>query len=137
MALGEPRIGPKQTGSRFEHQMRAIPYLGTPASFAEAFPGIGHFTIKIQQGDPVWGGNTDTDRQFSPASPPPAHVDCMNPNCRGGGLDLQTYLDRASRSLPAEIEEAVRCPGHERSQRARRCHIAFRLKIQLEASASD
>ncbi|HEY4114138.1 MAG TPA: hypothetical protein VGM17_08765 [Rhizomicrobium sp.] len=122
--------------------MKTRPFLGeATATFAEAFPHIGSFTITVDQGDAVWGEAAPGYRSafFNENYPPPPVIGCTNRRCHQGGLRFEALIPWSGSELPYDYENKFPCNGHEGSPKGRRigarCMNTFRLKMHFERKA--
>lgn len=62
-------------------------------------------------------------------------LNCRNPSCYGGGLDLANLLWNVVNKKKAEDETSISCAGEERSPKGRRyhrpCDTRFSVKINV------
>ena len=115
------------------------PFLtGTPTQFGDAVPNIGRFTIDVVQGDAIWARSTalGATRTYNANSPPPPIIPCINPRCRGGGLNIETFVTHANNHLPWSMDESYPCNGHEGRQR-RSCTNTFKITMRFEPKVCD
>ena len=112
--------------------MSRQPFLGETTDRNEAFPDIISLTLTIRQ-DP-FGHYLRPDRNH-PATYTKANlrrrVECANPRCQQGGLDLQPIID-----FQPNGEHEFSCSGHEGSPGGRRkgqpCNNSFQITLNVE-----
>lgn len=98
----------------------------------KAFPDLKSLDIAITQEDMGFGRASDlrknhhfNEKDF------PASVQCSNPLCKQGGLELSNivrFYESGEHDFP--------CNGHEGSPAGRkigpRCHVTFKVKLTIE-----
>ena len=110
------------------------PFLGETHDRDRAFPGIdeldlivgqdkfGHYTL---DGRPRESHYTKGDI--------PRHLNCVNPRCQQGGLDLQRIV-----MFWLEGQRTVSCNGHEGTPKGRRkgdpCENRFDISLSIKRS---
>jgi hypothetical protein len=108
------------------------PFLGTTTDREAAFPGTKALVVKVVQ-DPhgmycrePW----QRESTYSKANLP-RYVQCRNPQCRQGGVDLQQVV-----LFCGEGEHRFHCNGHEGSPQGRRkgdlCDNSFEVTVSLK-----
>jgi hypothetical protein len=108
------------------------------ASFEKAYPEVDSIRVELRpsgEGFEPYPGQQELVQIYSKDSMVPI-VNCRNPRCYGGGLDLD-YIVRWSvvAAKRTEYETVISCSGHEGSPKGRRnygpCDTMFRLKISV------
>ena len=108
------------------------PFLGTTTNVNDAFPGIKEIDITIVQ-DPYGYYCQHEWQRVSryTKSTLPNHVQCTNPRCQQGGIDLQSFVLSHSNG-----EFDISCNGHEGTPAGRRkgdpCDNHFNIKLTIE-----
>ena len=96
---------------------RHRPFLGTVASFREAFPRVK--TLRLvgrQRGDA--SGEYQREEHYTESNVPQV-IRCSNPRCQQGGYDLMPYMLSISPDNP-NYEGEIYCSGHEGTPKGRR-----------------
>lgn len=95
---------------------RARPFLGETTDRDKAFHGIVSFEIAVEQDPFQMYANDDRRRKTRyTKSTVTRYLNCLNPRCRQGGLDLQQMVN----FWPAG-QHRVSCGGHEGTPQGRR-----------------
>lgn len=114
--------------SKYTHQ----PFLGTTTNVNDAFPGIDKIDITIEQDPYGYYCQHEWQRvsRYTKASLP-RHLQCINPKCQQGGLDLQSFV-----LFNENGEFDFSCNGHEGSPKGRRkgdpCDNRIKIKLTIE-----
>lgn len=111
-------------------------YFGHEVAFTEVFPQIANLRIQVDQVEAIWGQpRSPGPHVFSMDRQPGEVVDCQDPRCYGGGLQLGELLRDVVRQKRTELETSKRCCGYEGSpkgqRRYRNCLTLFKVRIQL------
>jgi len=105
------------------------PFLGTTTNVNDAFPGIEEINITIEQDPYGYYCKHDWQRvsQFT-KSTIPKHLQCVNPRCQQGGIDLQNVV-----LFNPNGECDFPCNGHEGTPAGLRigdpCDNHFKIKL--------
>jgi hypothetical protein len=110
-----------------------------PTTFDKAFPEIEEIRVEVRpQGEgfePHRGENDRVDTYVNGGIP--SIINCRNPRCYGGGLNL-AYLIRWSivEARRTEFEHRYTCEGYEGSPKGRKnygpCDTQFRVKVTVK-----
>lgn len=103
-------------------------------SFEEAYPTIAKLHVEVTESQIGHGSSqctrTFTERDFQHA------VNCSNPPCYGGGVEIGWIIHDMVRDKKTDHEELKRCQGYEGSPKGRRrirnCFHSFRIKAHIE-----
>jgi hypothetical protein len=107
-------------------------------SFLDAYPTVQSIRVEVRpigEGFEPYRNQTERVEIYTENSVPPI-INCRNPRCYGGGLELD-YLIRWSVVEPKQTEYETRkpCCGYEGSPKGRRhdgpCDTSFRVKINV------
>ena len=111
---------------------------GQPGTFAQAFPTVQSVRIELRPNgegfEPFMAEQERVDVYTETTFP--RIIDCRNPRCYGGGLDLG-YLLRWTvvEAKRTEYEATIRCKGYEGSPKGRKndgpCDTYFKVKITV------
>ncbi len=103
------------------------------ASFAEAFPTIASLQLEVadkQMGDQEARRHVITERAFR------SIIDCSNPLCYGGGVDVGPIIHELVAQGKTDDERSVMCRGYEGSPKGRKkyrsCMHIFRIRTHIE-----
>jgi len=118
------------------------PLLGTTSKFSEAYPEID--TAKITVNTDLFGSherNKDyrlthfNERHMS------SKIDCPNPMCKRGGVDIDSFLRSMVVQGKTELSEKISCNGDEGSpqgrRRGRRCDNFFEIRAEITYKTSE
>lgn len=114
--------------SKYTHQ----PFLGTTTNVNDALPGIDKIDITIEQDPYGYYCQHEWQRvsQYTKASIP-KHLQCINPKCQQGGIDLQSLV-----LFNENKEFDFSCNGHEGTPKGRRkgdpCDNRFKIRLTIE-----
>lgn len=101
-------------------------------AFQKAYPEVKSLRIDVRVSD-TWGKAASTfiltERYFR------SIIDCPNPRCAGGGVDIDRLLRwSVIEGRKTAFEDMISCCGHEGSPKGRRrtgsCDVHFHVKIQ-------
>lgn len=113
------------------------PLLGTTNRFSDAFPEIE--TVKITVNTDVFGyheRNKDYRLTFLNEKRMSSRIDCPNPLCRRGGVDIDSLLRSMVVKGKIEFCEKIGCNGDEGSPQGRRrgrgCDNFFEITAEIK-----
>lgn len=105
-------------------------------TFEKAYPTVRSLRVEIEDSDGMRGSRKTapsiyTEKHFVPI------INCHNPRCYGGGLDVGRLLRwQVVEPKCTHYEDTVSCCGYEGSPKGRRrdgpCDTVFRVKIDVE-----
>jgi hypothetical protein len=98
--------------------MTTRPFLGTVATFREAYPEVKTLRLVGEQ-----RGELARERQaqvYYTHVDIPENIPCANPRCRQGGFSLRTILMTLTGSREESYEGEFSCNGHEGTPKGRR-----------------
>jgi hypothetical protein len=108
------------------------------AGFAEAFPEITHCSVEVEESGRGVHDRNCQRRYRSPQVPP--WLDCHNPLCDRGGLDLRAVIGEMVRNRVTHQQDAATCLGCERSANGRtvyrQCANSFSYTISIRYEAT-
>lgn len=109
-----------------------------PGTFAQAFPTVQSVRVEVRPNgegfEPFMAERERVDVYTENTLAP--IINCRNPRCYGGGLDLG-YLLRwgVVEGKRTEFEDTILCKGYEGSPKGRKkdgpCDTYFKVKIQV------
>ena len=114
------------------------PFAPRTSTFREAYPMIESLRVEVRphgEGFEPFGQQPEWLDVYT-FDTVPALIDCRNPRCYGGGLDLDRLLrwEVVERKL-TEFETTKPCRGYEGSPKGRRrddeCDTYFKIKISV------
>jgi len=103
-------------------------------SFAEAYPRIAELKVEIDESggffdNSTWHTSLD-HRNFKHA------IDCHNPKCYGGGVEIGRIVHEMMNKSETDREETNICRGYEGSPKGRRrfgsCIHIFKSKVHIK-----
>ena len=108
-------------------------FCGNKVTIEKAFPMIASLSGRvIERGYRLGGGSGErilTEKNF------PRAINCGDPTCYGGGVDLEQILRNMVSSRRASFSSKEMCCGHEGSPKGRRtygrCRTDFEIKINV------
>ncbi len=107
-------------------------------SFHQAYPSIDSIRVEVRPtGEGFEPYRHETGRVYVyNENSVPATIDCRNPRCFGGGLDLDHLIRWAVvESKRTEYEKTISCTGYEGSPKGRRndgpCDTYFKVKVNV------
>jgi hypothetical protein len=109
-------------------------FCGTPTTFANAYPTVATLKVDVET-KTVLRGEREESYSFNQESLRPI-LDCRNPRCFGGGIDLDRLL-RFTVVGPklTTFETTQFCTGYEGSPKGRRrtdsCDTMFKVKVAV------
>ena len=105
--------------------------LGRKTTFREAFPEVTSLEVEIKA-TPLGFGQTEVFN-YSLEAVPGQFTPCPNPNCRGGGFDIGTFLYQLILSGKTSGETGGGCVGAEKLGRhgRRSCIYSFSGKAAI------
>jgi len=103
-------------------------------SFEEAYPTIASLRVEVTESDLGFGRSPRTwpftERNFQHA------VNCSNPMCYGGGVEIGWMIHDMARNKETDREESKMCQGYEGSPKGRKryrsCLHSFRIKVHVK-----
>ena len=117
---------------------KVYPFRQSVNSFLEAHPTVASIRVEVRpvgEGFEPYRNQTECVEVYTENSVP-AIMNCQNPRCYGGGLELD-YLIRWSvvEAKQTAYETTISCRGYEGSPKGRRkdgpCDTYFKLKISV------
>jgi len=118
---------------------KTYPFRGPATTFKKAYPSVESIRVEVRpQGEgfePLY-----EEREWLDVYDENSFVsiiDCRNPRCYGGGLDLDRLIrGRVVEANRTEYEDVISCKGYEGSPKGRRkegpCETRFKLKIRVK-----
>jgi len=116
-----------------------VPFFAKPTNnFREAYPKVKSIRVEVRpdgEGFEPMHGQTHWLEVYTESNIPTT-INCRNPRCYGGGLDLD-YLIRWSvvESRQTGFETTLPCRGHEGSPKGRKncgpCDTHFKVKVTV------
>lgn len=105
--------------------------LGRKTTFREAFPEVTSLELEIKA-TPLGFGHIEI-YTYSLETAPGQFTPCPNPNCRGGGFDIGTFLYQLILSGKTSGETGGACVGDEKLGRdgRRSCIYSFSGKVSI------
>jgi hypothetical protein len=97
--------------------MRSEPFLGTVASFRQAYPEVRTLKLEVSHRGNV--AHESQRRRVYSESRLPSKIPCPNPLCREGGYDLNTFLITLTLGRATSYQDTWWCNGREGSPRTR------------------
>jgi hypothetical protein len=111
------------------------PLFGTTNQVNEAFPGVISVDLHVSQ-DPngYYRRSAGQNTNYFTLQSLSRHVDCLNPRCNQGGLDLQNIV-----RFFESGEYDFWCRGHEGTPKGRKvgdsCDNRFSISLKIERSS--
>jgi hypothetical protein len=110
-------------------------FRGSPTTFNEAYPTVRSLILVIEAGSAIRGEREQTLR-FTEKSLQPI-IDCRNPRCYGGGLNVDQLLRwSVVGSGKTEFEDTKFCEGYEGSPGGRKrtgsCDTRYTIKVSVK-----
>lgn len=108
-------------------------FRGPPTTFEKSFPMVASLRVEIRA-ERIWGA-AEHPTLYTERTVPPL-INCGNPRCYGGGLNLERVLrwDVVERRK-TEYEAQLSCEGYEGSPKGRRrtgsCDTTYRLAVAV------
>jgi len=104
------------------------------STFSEAYPSIAKLHVEISEAAMGFGSETRqlvlTEDNFRHA------VNCSNPVCYGGGIEIGWIIHNMVSKKESDHEERQKCKGYEGSPKGRRryrsCIHSFHVKAHVE-----
>ncbi|HRJ17932.1 MAG TPA: hypothetical protein PLF84_02780 [Bryobacteraceae bacterium] len=117
---------------------KTYPFRTTAKSFLDAYPTVKSIRVEVR---PV-GEGFEPYRKMSEyvdvynETNIPAILNCRNPRCFGGGLDLDNLIRwSVVEGRLIDYEDTIRCQGYEGSPKGRRrdgpCDTSFKLNVSV------
>ena len=130
-------IRPRMKLSDVEATQRYL-FRGEPTSFEKAFPNVETLRIEVWT-ERIWE-NSDRPHIYNQDNIVPV-INCTNPRCYGGGLNIQEMLRYQVIDLRLTKYEGRRsCTGYEGSPKGRRrtgsCDTSYRIAVEVTYKAS-
>lgn len=117
---------------------RVYPFRGPAGSFQAAYPTVKSIRVEVR---PVGEGfepfrNMTEWLDVYTESTIPAIINCRNPRCYSGGLELDYMIRWAVvEAKQTEYERTISCRGYEGSPKGRRkdgpCDTYFKVKVSV------
>ena len=82
---------------------------GERVSFEKAYPAVERAVLTLDQ----TGDGVSESIEHQAFSPPPPTIDCPNPLCLNGGIELQSSLGPRIRARATKWEWSTFCRGYE------------------------
>jgi hypothetical protein len=102
-------------------------------TFSEAYPTVNKLRVEVYESEGLSGEKlnaTMSETSFSHS------VNCSNPVCYGGGVEVGNIIHEMVRKKLMEHEETKDCRGYEGSPKGKKkyrsCLQTFRIKAHLE-----
>lgn len=107
----------------------------TPRTFADIYPQLASLDITVREVDGSRASRVVD--HLSVSSTPGQVIDCRNPSCKGGGLFLDSDIDKAIRQALPTIDVSVKCRGVTRQRpRLVSCEHTFKIAGTMSYKAA-
>jgi hypothetical protein len=120
------------TAKRLKKQAQTTSFLGgTPTTFEIAFPTVETMRVEIRPygaGFRLLPGQEELVQVYKNGGIP-AIIDCRNPRCHDGGIDLNDLVWSVVHKKLTEFADSRRCKGHEANGS---CDTRFKVKISVK-----